>query len=96
MRVLLATGSPPGYMLPPQLGDEQVNCGPDWPDETGPDGRVRSIRTPAGPYDLTLVAAKLPPGQQPDNARKVPPDARVKPDGKQGSSQPPPPAPANP
>jgi membrane fusion protein, multidrug efflux system len=37
-----------------------------------------------------------PPGQQPDNARKVPPDARVKPDGKQGSSQPPPPAPANP
>ena len=66
MRVLLATGSPPGYMLPPQLGDEQVNCGPDWPDETGPDGRVRSIRTPAGPYDLTLVAAKLPPGQEPD------------------------------
>jgi membrane fusion protein, multidrug efflux system len=39
-----------------------------------------------------------PPGQQPDNARTVPPDARVKPEGKQGSSQqpPPPPAPANP
>jgi multidrug efflux system membrane fusion protein len=37
-----------------------------------------------------------PPGQQPDNARKVPADARVKPEGKQGSSQPPPPAPANP
>jgi len=30
-----------------------------------------------------------PPGQQPDNARKVPPDARVKPGGEQGSKQPP-------
>jgi membrane fusion protein, multidrug efflux system len=37
-----------------------------------------------------------PPGQQPDNSRKVPPDARVKPEGKQGSSQQPPPAPTNP
>lgn len=30
-----------------------------------------------------------PPGQQPNNARKVPPDARVKPDADQGSRQPP-------
>jgi len=37
-----------------------------------------------------------PPGQQPDNSRKVPPDARVKPEGKHGSSQQPPPAPTNP
>jgi membrane fusion protein, multidrug efflux system len=36
-----------------------------------------------------------PPGQQPNNARKVPPDERVKPNGAQGSEQSPP-APANP
>jgi membrane fusion protein, multidrug efflux system len=35
-----------------------------------------------------------PPGQQPDNARKVPPDSRVKPDGKQRSNPQSPPAPA--
>jgi tetratricopeptide (TPR) repeat protein len=66
MRVLFATGSPPAYMLPPQLGDEQVNCGPDWTDESGPDGRARSLATPVGSYDLAAVAAKLPPGQKPD------------------------------
>jgi multidrug efflux system membrane fusion protein len=37
-----------------------------------------------------------PPGQQPDNARKVPHDARVKPSGEQGANQAPPAAPANP
>jgi membrane fusion protein, multidrug efflux system len=35
-----------------------------------------------------------PPGQQPDNARKVPPDSRVKPDGKQRSNPQSPPVPA--
>jgi membrane fusion protein, multidrug efflux system len=35
-----------------------------------------------------------PPGQQPDNARKVPPDSRAKPDGKQRSNPQSPPAPA--
>ena len=35
-----------------------------------------------------------PPGQQPDNARKIPPDSRVKPDGKQRSNPQSPPAPA--
>ncbi len=53
-------------MLPPQLGDEQINCGPDWPDDIAPDGRVRSLATPVGEYDLASVAAKLSPEQQPD------------------------------
>jgi membrane fusion protein, multidrug efflux system len=35
-----------------------------------------------------------PPGQQPDNSRKVPPDSRAKPDGKQRSNPQSPPAPA--
>ncbi|MDI1250406.1 MAG: glycosyltransferase [Lacunisphaera sp.] len=66
MRVLFATGSAARYMLPPRLGDEQVNCGPDWADETTPEGQVRSLATPVGEYDLSALAARLPPGQQPD------------------------------
>ena len=66
MNVLFATGSPARYMRPPQLGDAQVNCGPDWRDETGPDGRVRSLATPVGDYDLAAVAARLPAEQRPD------------------------------
>jgi tetratricopeptide (TPR) repeat protein len=66
MRVLFSTSSPAGYMRPPPLGDEQINCGPDWPDESGPDGRVRSLKSSAGEYDLAALAAKLPPEQRPD------------------------------
>jgi Glycosyl transferases group 1 len=66
MKVLFSTCSPAGYMQPPILGDEQVNCGPDWADDRGPDGRVRSLSTPTGDYDLAAVAAKLPPAQAPD------------------------------
>ena len=66
MRLLFATGSPARYMLPPQLGDEQVNCGPDWADDIASDGRVRSLSTPTGEYDLAKLAARLPSGQQPD------------------------------
>ena len=66
MRVLFTTPSQAEYMAPPQLGDEQVNCGPHWKDDVDPDGHCRSLATPVGPYDLAAVAAKLPPGQQPD------------------------------
>lgn len=66
MNVLFATGSPAGYMLPPVLSDRQVNCGPDWLDQRTPDGRVRSLVTPVGRYDLAAVATKLPANQQPD------------------------------
>jgi glycosyltransferase involved in cell wall biosynthesis len=53
-------------MLPPQLSWEQVNCGPDWTDETGADGQVRSLATPVGEYDLAALASRLPPEQQPE------------------------------
>ena len=66
MRVLFSTSSPAQYMMPPVLGDEQINCGPDWPDDIAPDGRVRSLKTPVGEYDLSAIAAKLPPEQRPD------------------------------
>jgi radical SAM protein with 4Fe4S-binding SPASM domain len=66
MRVLFATGSAAGYMRPPILGDEQIVCGPDWTDERSSDGRVRSLKTPVGEYDLAAIAAKLPKNQQPD------------------------------
>jgi len=66
MRVLFATGSPSGYMLPPRLGDAQVVCGPDWPNKTSADGRVISLHTPVGRYDLATVAARLPAEQRPD------------------------------
>ncbi len=66
MNVLFATGSAATYMAPPVLGDRQVNCGPDWANEVGPDGRVRSLATPCGEYDLHAVAAKLLSDQRPD------------------------------
>jgi len=66
MKVLFSTGIPACYMLPPQLCDAQVNCGPDWRDEAAPDGRIRSLATPVGDYDLAAVAARLPADQQPD------------------------------
>ena len=66
MRALFSTVSPSAYMAPPQLADEQINCGPEWKDERGPDGRVTALATPLGEYDLAAIAAKLPPDQQPD------------------------------
>lgn len=66
MRVLFSTVSAASYMRPPLLGDGQIMCGPDWADDIAADGRVRSLRTPAGIYDLGEILAKLPAAQQPD------------------------------
>jgi len=66
MRLLFSTGSAAAYMQPPQLGDDQINCGPDWQDVQAPDGRWLSLGTPVGEYDLADVVAKLPPDQKPD------------------------------
>ncbi|MBL9215222.1 MAG: glycosyltransferase [Opitutaceae bacterium] len=66
MRILFSTVSPANYMRPPSLGDEQIVCGPDWVDDVAPDGRVRSLRTPVGAYDLGQVLARIPADQQPD------------------------------
>ncbi|MEY2853849.1 MAG: hypothetical protein RL030_981, partial [Pseudomonadota bacterium] len=65
MRILFATCSPAGYMAPPLLGDEQINCGPDWLDRDIA-GHVLALNTPVGSYDLAAVAARLPADQQPD------------------------------
>ncbi|EIQ00310.1 hypothetical protein OpiT1DRAFT_04853 [Opitutaceae bacterium TAV1] len=65
MRILFSTGSPAGYMAPPRLGDEQINCGPDW-ENRKENGRVVSLRTPVGSYDLAALASRLPPEQKPD------------------------------
>ena len=66
MRVLFSTGCPPRCLRPPQLGDPQINCGPDWANECTPEGNVQSIKTPVGEYDLAAIAARLPSGQQPE------------------------------
>lgn len=65
MRVLFLTGSPAHYMAPPQLGVSQINCGPDWPDQMV-EGRVVSLKTPAGAYDAGALARRLPVTQRPD------------------------------
>jgi len=65
MRILFVTGSSSRYMAPPRLAENQVNCGPDWPDrDIG--GYVLSLATPVGDFDLAAIAAKLPREQQPD------------------------------
>jgi len=65
MRLLFCTGSSASYMAPPQLADEQIICGPDWPDaEIG--GYVTALNTPLGEFDLAAVAKRIPSDQQPD------------------------------
>jgi len=66
MRALFLTGSPARYMAPPQLADEQIVAGPDWPDAQSPDGKWLSLRTPVGDYDIAAVLARIPAEQQPD------------------------------
>jgi cytochrome c-type biogenesis protein CcmH/NrfG len=66
MRTLFVTGSPASYMRPPVLGEEQINCGPDWPDQQSDDGRILSLATPLGEYDLATLARRLPKEQWPD------------------------------
>jgi len=53
-------------MAPPQLGDEQINCGPDWVDSKCVDGKILSFSTPLGIYDLGTIYSKLYPSQLPD------------------------------
>ena len=65
MRFLFSTGSSAHYMSPPRLGDEQINCGPYMVNEEIA-GKVLSLRTPSGEYDLAKVVGRLPAEQQPD------------------------------
>lgn len=66
MRILFLTGSPARYMAPPQLGEEQINAGPDWSDAHDSTGKLISLRTPVGQYDIKSVLARIPVDQQPD------------------------------
>jgi tetratricopeptide (TPR) repeat protein/SAM-dependent methyltransferase len=65
MRILFSTCSGANYMAPPQLADEQINCGPFFQNREIA-GRVVSLATPKGEYDLAAIAARLPSDQQPD------------------------------
>ncbi len=53
-------------MAAPRLGDEQVVCGPGYPDARDSAGRFISLNTPAGVYDLAAVANRLGASQAPD------------------------------
>jgi len=66
MRALLLTGSPRNYMAPPSLAEEQIVAGPDWADVSSPAGKVISLRTPVGEYNLADVLTRIPSDQQPD------------------------------
>lgn len=65
MRILYTTCSGANYMAPPQLADEQINCGPFFRNRQLA-GRYLSLETPRGEYDLSAVASRLPEDQQPD------------------------------
>lgn len=66
MRALILTCSSRHPRLPLRLFDEQVVAGPHWPDAQTLHGRWRSLRTPAGDYDVTDILAKIPSEQSPD------------------------------
>lgn len=53
-------------MAPPQLADEQIVAGPDWPDAQTPGGKLLSLRTSVGEYDLATLLARIPSDQKPD------------------------------
>jgi len=65
MRILFCSGSPAHYMAPPRLGDEQINCGPFFPNEELA-GKLLSLRTPSGEFDLAKVVSRLPADHEPD------------------------------
>jgi hypothetical protein len=77
--ILYSEHNSPSYIRPPTLGSDQVICGPEYPDHAA-GGRVESLKTAHGEYDIGEVAARLPAQQRPtllvvrgDNtARNVP------------------------
>ena len=65
---LLSTGSPAGYMAPPQRGRIQVVAGSDWTDGQDTEGRWSSIKTSVDDYSLTAFRGRIPADQQSDAA----------------------------
>jgi hypothetical protein len=66
MRALILTSSPADLSAIPQLADEQIIAGPDWPDAQDTEGRWLSLRAPGGYDDLNSVLAKIPEDQRPN------------------------------
>lgn len=66
MRALILSSYPAGRVSIPQLADEQIIAGPDWPDAQDLEGRWLSLRAPTGVEDLDLVLSKIPDHQWPD------------------------------
>jgi hypothetical protein len=66
MRALILTTSPANHMAIPQLADEQIIAGPDWPDAQDREGRWLSLRAPGGYDDLNQILAKIPEDQRPN------------------------------
>lgn len=64
-RVLFCCRATPDYYRRPLFSANEVFCGPDCADIVE-NGRVVSLHTPAGEYDLPAVAARLPADQRPD------------------------------
>lgn len=65
LKVLFAFHTNPEYMRPPELSPHQVLCGPHCPDQEA-DGRLVSMRTEWGDYDIRKVIERIPDGQKPD------------------------------
>jgi hypothetical protein len=66
MRALILSSYPAGQVIIPQMADEQIIAGPDWPDAQDLEGRWRSLRAPSGIDDLDIVLSKIPDDQWPD------------------------------
>ena len=66
MRALILTSSSTRQVSIPQLADEQIIAGPDWPDAQDLEGRWLSLRAPSGIQELEIVLSKIPDHQWPD------------------------------
>lgn len=64
-RVLFCCRASPDYYRNPLFSRREVFAGPDCADLVE-DGRVRSLKTPAGEYDIGAVIGRLPIDQRPE------------------------------
>lgn len=65
LKILQSTPSLPQYIAPPKLAVDQVVCGPQYPNMSS-GGRIVSLKTSSGQYDIAAVYAALPAAQRPD------------------------------
>lgn len=65
-RVLFCCRATPDYYRSPLFSRREVFAGPDCTDLVEDGGRVRSLKTPAGEYDIVALIARLPVEQRPD------------------------------